>query len=72
MRKRKIVLDPIDVLAALSDFSKIIRRKELSRKDVAENLGWTRAKLDKVLDGSDYTYQDLVDVAQELNIKLDF
>lgn len=72
MRKRKINLDPIDVYAALSDFSKIINSRYMSRKDVANSLGWTVAKLENVLTGTKYVYADLVDIAEVLNIKLDF
>lgn len=72
MRKRKVNLDPIDVYAALSDFSKIINSRYMSHKDVASSLGWTVAKLDNVLTGTKYVYADLVDIAEVLNIKLDF
>lgn len=72
MRKRKVNLDPIDVYAALSDFSKVINSRYMSRKEVADNLGWSVAKLDNVLTGTKYVYADLVDIAEVLNIKLDF
>lgn len=72
MRTRKVYLDPIDVYAALSEFSSVLGSGYMTKKEVMDSLNWTASKLDNVLTGEKYVYADLVDLAAVLNIKLDF
>ena len=66
-------VDPVDVLSAIADIVEYMRRRHISISDLAVRVGWTNSDTEYFLfDGDIPSYEDLVLVSKELNLKLDF
>jgi hypothetical protein len=71
--KQKSKVDPIDALSAIADFMGAMRRRKISIGDLAVLLDWDEVAVEEFLfSGEIPEYAELVAVAKELNVKLDF
>lgn len=72
-RKTRRVVDELDIMAAISDLQAHMRKKNISHKDLAIQLGWTVSMVGDILNGIDLPkYEDIEAIAEVLNQKLEF